>query len=104
MVNVFNIEVLDHTVIVKFDDPEGWASDGMGRCDMKNGTIHINSTMNKDAQGSTFMHELVHLIADMNSIELSEQSVDGLSLGLLSFIKNNANFVNKVLLGQPEGR
>lgn len=91
------IRVLDHDIKVVFSDPEAWAEDAMGRCDMKRGEILINSTIDKGMQGSTFMHELVHMIADMNNIEISEQSVDGFALGMTSFIRNNPKFINEVV-------
>ena len=76
------------------EDPQHWAVNAMGRCDYKLGYISVSNQLPEDIQSSILLHELLHMIAEMNSIELSEQSIDGLSLGLLSFIKNNPEIIN----------
>lgn len=83
------IKVLDHEIKVYLEDPEEWTSGGMGRASVKSGIIRINKNMSDDTVQSTFIHELVHIIADLNSIELNEQTVDGIALGIHSFLKNN---------------
>jgi len=94
------IRILDHDIKVEFSNPEAWSEGAMGRCDMKEARILINSSIDKDMQGSTFMHEVMHMIADMNNIEISEQSIDGFALGITSFIRNNPKFINEIIRNQ----
>jgi len=98
----FKMKVLEHDIDVQFESPGMWAKDGMGRCDLKKGAIGVSNEMPHDVQCSIFMHELVHLIGEINSIELTEQSTDGLALGMVSFIKNNQQFIVDNLMIQCE--
>lgn len=91
------IKILDHEIDVIIDGTKPWSSDDMGMCNIKDGTIHVRKNMPKDIVFSVFVHELVHMIAEFNSIELTEQTVDGLALGLQSFIKNNQEFIQDIL-------
>ncbi len=96
--NSTKIKLLEHTISVDFEPPGTWANDGMGRCSLSNCMIKVSSTMPHDSQCSIFLHELTHMIADMQGIELTEQSIDGMSLGMLSFIRNNAQFITDNLM------
>lgn len=82
------INVLDHEIKVYIEDPKIW-SIHMGMCDISNGEIRLNINNSIDIMQSTFLHELLHIILDLNSIKLSEESIDGISLGLNSYLKNN---------------
>lgn len=90
------IQLLEHEIEVLVNDSI-WAENGMGRCSVKDLQILINDKMPYDMQTSVFIHELVHMIVDMNSIELTEQSIDGIALGILSFLKNNVYLVKEIM-------
>lgn len=87
------IKILDHLIDVYIEDPKHWTHNRMGTADTKSATIRIREDMAIDIQCSTFLHELIHIICDFNSIELSEQVLDAMALGIFSFMKNNNNFL-----------
>ena len=76
------IKLLSHKITLKVNDPSTWAESGMGRCFLPKLEILINNSMPPDIQGSTLIHELIHMIADMNSVEINEQQVDIKYLGV----------------------
>ena len=98
----FKMKILEHEIDVQFESPDIWAENGMGRCSFKKGALGVDHNMPHDVQCSIFMHELVHLIGEINSIELTEQTIDGVAIGLLSFIKNNPEFIIDNLMHSDE--
>ncbi len=90
------IKLLDHEIKVKLEDPGNWDRNNMGHSDIGAGTITIDNTMPTDTIQSTLIHELIHIIAGLNSISLTEQSVDGLAIGIYSFIKNNPDWMEHI--------
>ena len=94
------LKLLSHDVNIVYTEgaedvsPAGY----MGRCNLKESRISISNSMPKDLQGSTLVHEVIHYIADLNSIELTEQSVDGLALGVFSFIHDNPELIKERIL------
>jgi len=56
----------------------------MGRSIMNAGLITLEQDLPPDQFEETLLHEVVHLVADNSAIELSEQAVAALSLGLFS--------------------
>ena len=71
----------------------------MGRCSILQLEIQINKHLPPHLQSSTLIHEIIHMIADLGSVELTEQSVDALALGMYSFIKENPKLVAKLIKG-----
>ena len=90
------IELLDHEITVELVPRNKMPEGGMGKCNLGQSYIQLNETMTLDAQQSTFWHELLHLSADLNSIELSEQDIDGLALAMHSFVKNNPEMIKNL--------
>jgi len=90
------IKVIDHEITVKIEDPWSWDLNKVGNSNFAKGIIIVDGSMPVDAIRSTFLHELIHIIAALNSIELTEQSVDGLAIGIHSFIKNNPNWMDQI--------
>ena len=84
-----HIEVLCCDVKVITENPEIWATNGLGRSALSSSTIRLREGMPQDVRGTVFFHELIHFMADLLSIKLSEQTVDGLALGMYSLYKNN---------------
>lgn len=95
------IRLLEHDIEVYFDAPNAWSLDGVGRCDIKNGCIRIRASMPSDVVASTLLHEVVHMISDLLTIEQSEQSVDNMAIGILSFIRNNREFIEEFIYKDP---
>lgn len=56
----------------------------MGRADTAHGLIRLEEEMPIDQFQETLLHEVIHLVADHAHVELSEQSVATLSVGLFS--------------------
>lgn len=89
------LSILDHEITLKNEDPGDWESGGMGRCNVLKSKISINSLLPEDVKRNTFIHELIHWVHDTTGVELSEQDVDGLALGINSFITNNLDWINE---------
>ena len=82
------INLLNHKIDIILDDTLTEVGH-LGRASLRRCEIKINGDMAKDAQASTLLHELVHIIADASSVQLSEQEVDSMGLGFLSLLKDN---------------
>ena len=88
------IQILEHEFDIEVDDSFAWTAGHMGKASIQKCQILIKEDMSKDAQNSTVMHEIMHMIADMNSLDCSEQTIDNLALGVLSLLKNNQHFIS----------
>jgi hypothetical protein len=97
LMNNQTLALLNHKIELIVSASSPWVANGMGRCDTSKSQIHIKEGMPSDVQGSIFIHELVHYIADMNGIDLSEQTVNNLALGFFSFLKSNPEFIKELL-------
>ena len=97
------LNLLDCKIDLVYEDAEHWSQGSLGRCNMKRSSIHLSSQMADDMSNMTLLHELIHMIADMNSIDLSEQSVDGLAIGMMSFLKGNPEMVKNITKGDRAG-
>ena len=87
------LDILSHEFQIIFDNGGVWNSDGMGRASLKSQTIHIDDTMTDDGKKSTLIHEILHILSDLNHLGLTEEQVSSLSVGLYSVMKsNNFNF------------
>jgi hypothetical protein len=93
----FEIKLLSNRVNVKICSPDSWAVDGMGRCDIRKLQILVSNDMPKDIVDTVFIHELVHMISDLNGIEFPEHCTDALALGFVSFLKNNPQIVANII-------
>ena len=58
-----------------------------GLIDFERCTIHLKA-LNKQIK-QVLLHEIIHGVEDMYSLELTEQQVDSLANGLLLVLKNN---------------
>jgi len=92
------IEVVSYPILVgnqeyevREADPLGWNQGSMGCVNIIESKILINENMNDTQKASTLMHEIIHIIADQNSLECacSEQEVTILANGVYDFIVNN---------------
>ena len=90
------IRLLDHEFGCEMVDTSHMPDNAMGRSSLQHGYIHIAMEMPLEIQQSTFLHELIHMIADINSIDINEQSIDNFALGILSFVKHNPEMVKKL--------
>ena len=83
------IEILDTPIEVKFQEPDSWAEDGQGRCHFQKGQILIRDSMPQSIIRLVFLHELIHMICDIQGVELKEQDIDNIAVGMNSFLRNH---------------
>ena len=77
---------------VEIADPSLWAENGMGRTSQKSGKILICQGMTKDTTNATNLHEVVHMILDMNGFHDAtgdEKMVAVLANGLFAWLRDN---------------
>lgn len=90
-----NITLLDHDIELEIS-PATPGSGSLGICNTSEGIIWIDESNTPDIINSTLCHELVHMIANMNSLSMEESSVDAFGLGIHSFIKNNRELIEEL--------
>jgi len=88
------VQILDHSVTISFDSVSEWTPGGMGRADVKILKVNVSSDLHSDIQKSTLVHELLHIICDILSVELEENEIDAIALGVYSLIKNNKHLTD----------
>jgi len=78
-------------VDIVFSDPADWAGGGMGRSSEINSRITLRPNMNKDVEAGVLLHEIIHLIADMNNLAFrnDEVQVTVLANALNAFLRDN---------------
>ena len=93
------LKILSHDYDVLLNSPGDWERNGMGRACSKSQRINLDKDMGKDTIVSTLYHEVIHIISDMNHLELSEAQVSGLSIGLFSVLKDNEALLESIKSG-----
>ena len=91
------ITILGHTYHISECDPGMWCSNGMGRSDVRRGTIELNIAMTDDVKRSTLIHEVIHQLADIldiSSIRESESNISALAAGFYTILKDNPELVS----------
>ena len=94
------IKLLEQDFELHIDNAGVWARDYMGRSDIKKGTINLRDDMPKDATASTLLHEVVHLILDTCgalTASADEHLMNNITIGVLSFIRNNKEIIEKYI-------
>jgi hypothetical protein len=89
---MLTVRICGIDVNVEFSDPTMWANAGMGRCSQKENRIAICNGMDSDVEGATFLHEVIHMIADMNELrdlKNDETTIAVLANALNAFLKDN---------------
>ena len=79
-------------VNLDFKAPEDWASGGMGRSCQSTNKITIRPGMDMDVEGGVLLHEVIHMIADMNELKNiinDETTVAVLANSLNAFLRDN---------------
>ena len=78
-------------VLVETSDPGDWSTNGMGRSCHLHNKISLRVGMAHDLEQATLLHEIIHMILDMNSIELpdNEVVVSVLANSLFAFMRDN---------------
>jgi len=103
---VFDFTLLSHLATLEFAKPEDIGGD-LGHTYSEDLRIRLRENLGNDVTGATFLHELIHLIEGMLSLKFEEHEIDGLAIGLYSFLKENqglaeALFWNRHTLEEEE--
>jgi hypothetical protein len=87
-----------HNFEIVETDPQAWSPGGMGRASQMTGQVHIRTGMPSDVKDITLLHEVIHLIFDMNGIELkdSEVTVSVIANGMFSFLRSNPEIAKRL--------
>ena len=73
-------------------DPQDWASGGMGRSCQVTNKITLRRGMEADVEGGVLLHEVLHMIADMNNLKSlidDETAVSVIANSLNAFLRDN---------------
>lgn len=74
------------------DSPED-TEPGMGRQETDNQRIFIREGQPLESEQDTVLHEVIHCIEEMLGLDMTEEQVTKLAMGLLAAIKDNPSFV-----------
>jgi hypothetical protein len=67
--------------------------DSVGKCFSDQCKILIFNELPEQVKYETILHEQLHFISDKLNLNLSEKQVQGITIGLLSIIKDNNNLL-----------
>lgn len=87
------IKVLGHNIKVELDSPGDWSEYGLGRANLLTQTIKLNEALKDDARNVTLLHEIIHLVSDMNAMELTESQVSTLATSLYTIVNENTDLI-----------
>ena len=90
--DIAGLRICGINVNLIFSSPEDWASGGMGRSCQTTNRITIRQSMPIDVEGAVILHEVIHMIADMNNLEKiinDETTVSVLANALNAFLRDN---------------
>lgn len=79
-------------VNIVYSDPEDWASGGMGRSCQITNRITLRKGLESDVEGGVLLHEVIHMIADMNNLSdlgKDEVTVAVFANSLNAFLRDN---------------
>ena len=91
----FKVNGLD--IEVKYTEPGSWTENGMGRCQYMQAEIQVRAGMPDRVRGQILIHELVHMILDMHSIELPEQTVCVIANSFYSLLVDNPDEIQQLI-------
>lgn len=90
---VKRLKLLSNYVAVESCDAKGWDTGSAGQWDDSNNSVKVKQHVSDDVAKLTTCHEIVHAIESFTGIELTEQQVQALGLGMFSLIKENKSFI-----------
>jgi hypothetical protein len=76
-------------VLVQQFEPHDRSDLAMGRSEERKNIVSVASDMPDDLKEETLLHETIHLISANLMLGLTENQVQGLSIGLYDFLKSN---------------
>jgi len=90
------IKILDLLIEVEESSPGLWIDGAMGRTHLLESKIVLNSSLKKDLKDSTLIHEVLHLVSDIQGTGLTEERVTAVATGFYSFLMNNKEEVESL--------
>ena len=91
------VHFLDRTFSLEMSDPGSIEPNACGRAQASTGIIWVNSTMTPEAIASTLIHEVIHLIAYLQGVDLKEEQITALETGIFSFIRSNKELIDRLI-------
>ncbi|HPL75493.1 MAG TPA: hypothetical protein PKW18_13120 [Candidatus Sumerlaeota bacterium] len=98
--------ICGQTVSIITENPKEWSTNGIGRSNSGYLTMRIKDDLPQDSQRSTLLHEIIHLIADMNSLKPlldDETSVAVLANCLFAWMRDNKDMVMDMIKRNSKG-
>lgn len=86
---------LEHTFTVLEKEMSSFGV--LGRFDIAKEEISVDKDLAGDVYLSTILHEVVHGIYHILAVEHEEEHASGMAVGMMSFIRNNPDFIAMVL-------
>lgn len=85
------IRILALDIKIVEEPPGEFTEDSMGRSSLMRGQITLRKDLPEGIKMQTLLHEIIHMIASMNDLELndSEVEVSTLASGLLALFRDN---------------
>ena len=90
------LRICGHTVTVITESPKAWSTNGIGRSDTGRAMILLKDDLPAEVRQSTLLHEIIHMIADMNSLTGltdNETTVAVLANAMFAWMRDNKEAV-----------
>ena len=83
------IRFMGHTYKVRFEAEKTLAAGDWAQLDHVVHELRIYKDMHDDHQGESLFHELIHIVCDKFAIDIDEDKIIQLALGLYALMKDN---------------
>lgn len=96
---ITQLSIAQQSFQVVEDLPNEWSHNGVGRSALSTGTIRIKKDMPEDIKQGTLLHEVIHMIADMNDLRMvseNETIVSVLATGIMEVLRSNPEFARGI--------
>ena len=67
----------------------------LGECNVNDREILIRETLKGDKFREVFLHEIIHAIAEMLNLDMTENQVNNVAVGLTALINDNTEFLSE---------
>lgn len=78
------VRIFGQEYAIEYFEPHTPNDAATGRAMMAAGKIRLANNMPRDQTEETLLHEVVHIVADMTNVDLTEAQVSAISLGLFT--------------------
>lgn len=91
------MKLLDLEFAIVEENAVGWAPHVLGVADIIESRILLREGLQKDMRDQTLVHEVIHLIADITGVPLSEDQTRQMTAGVYSFMVNNPELMMDII-------